>query len=126
MIKESTLFFATIILLIVVIMSFGINSHAKRLHKESYYQDKGCKGQVESILEDYTRIDCLTETHAIEYDFANKWAEAIGQSLHYGRMSNRKPGIVLIMEKETDNKYYKRLIDNINYYDLPIKVWKQN
>lgn len=97
---------------------------AKRLHKERWYQDKGCTGVTEYRLADRTRVDCLLEEYAIEYDFANKWAEAIGQSLHYGRMTQRKAGIVLIMESPKDVRYYKRLMDNIRFYDLPITVWK--
>ena len=40
---------------------------------------------------------------------SNKWAEAIGQALYYSIMTGKKPGIVLIMEKETDGRYLKRL-----------------
>ena len=32
---------------------------------------------------DGTRADCISATHAIEVDFSEKWAEAIGQALHY-------------------------------------------
>jgi hypothetical protein len=37
-----------------------------------WYQQKWCearKGQVEVVLPDGTRCDCLTDTHAIEFDF---------------------------------------------------------
>ena len=34
-------------------------------------------------MPDGARCDILTETHAIEVDFADKWAEAFGQSLNY-------------------------------------------
>ncbi len=55
-----------------------------------------CTGQIEYRLSDKTRVDCLTDTHAIEYDFQHKWAEAIGQSLHYSLMTGKKAGITLI------------------------------
>ena len=38
---------------------------------------------MEVVMKDCTRCDILTATHAIEVDFARKWAEAIGQSLNY-------------------------------------------
>ena len=38
---------------------------------------------MEVVMKDGTRCDILTSTHAIEVDFAKKWAEAIGQSLNY-------------------------------------------
>jgi hypothetical protein len=34
-------------------------------------------GQIEVVLPDKTRCDCVTNTHAIEFDFGSKWAEAI-------------------------------------------------
>ena len=52
--------------------------------KEADYQKEWCQhrgGLVEYRLKDKTRVDCLTLTHAIEFDFANKWAESIGQFL---------------------------------------------
>jgi hypothetical protein len=45
---------------------------AKREHPEKWYQEKWCQaheGQVEVVLPDGTRCDCLTDTHAIEFDF---------------------------------------------------------
>jgi len=59
---------------------------------ERDYQDEWCTGKKEAVLEDRTRVDCLTDTHAIEIEFANKWKEAIGQSLHYSLMTGKKTG----------------------------------
>jgi hypothetical protein len=45
---------------------------AKREYPEKWYQQKWCeahKGQVEVVLPDGTRCDCVTDTHAIEFDF---------------------------------------------------------
>jgi hypothetical protein len=45
---------------------------AKREHTEKWYQEKWCeahKGQVEIAMPDSTRCDCVTDTHAIEFDF---------------------------------------------------------
>ena len=99
---------------------------AGRLHPEKYYQQKWCDrrgGRTEVRLLDRTRCDCLTEKYAIEFDFANKWAEALGQALHYGRMTGRTPGIVLILEKDSDWKYYLRLTRIIRKFNLPVRVW---
>ena len=63
-----------------------------------------------NTFNDKTRVDCLTPTLAVEIDFANKWAECIGQALYYGKMTNRQPACVLIMENpEKDTKYLNRL-----------------
>lgn len=88
------------------------STSAKHLHPEKYYQKIWCSehfGKQEVILSDNTRIDCLTSTHAIEFDFASKWAEAIGQSLHYSNMTGKKAGIVLIVENKNDFKHYEKI-----------------
>ncbi len=108
----------------LLVYAYSSPVSAKRLHKERYYQEQHCEGIVEYRLPDKTRVDCLLEDYAVEYDFGSKWAEAIGQSLHYARLTHRKAGIVLIMESGKDEKYYQRVMDNIRFYDLPITVWK--
>lgn len=108
-----------------LIMALLPIAHAAHKHPEAYYQDKWCsvnKGQTEYRLEDMTRVDCLTDTHAIEFDFAKKWAESIGQSLHYARMTGKKAGIVLIIEKDKDMVYYNRIKPLCD--ELGITLWK--
>jgi hypothetical protein len=90
---------------------------------ESYYQNKYCKGVTEHVLHDRTRVDCLTDTHAIEYDFSKKWHEAIGQSLGYAFETNKRAGIVLIVEKKKDYKHWIKLNSIIKHYNLPIDTW---
>lgn len=95
-----------------VIMALLPFARAAHKHSEAYYQNEWCSnigGVQEYENKDYTRVDCLTDTHAIEFDFAKKWAESIGQSLHYSRMTGKKAGIVLIIEDEKDYRYYERM-----------------
>lgn len=94
---------------------------------EHWYQDvwcKGMKGEVEYRLDDGRRIDCLTDTHAIEVEFANKWPEAIGQALAYSMLTQKTAGIVLIIRKPSDHQSWSRLQEVIHYYQLPIRIWK--
>ena len=74
---------------------------------EADYVREHCDGLIEFNLEDRSRVDCLTGTHAIEYDYARKWAESIGQSIFYSRMTGKAPAVVLIAG-EGDEKYIKR------------------
>ena len=100
---------------------------AKHRHLEKWYQNKWCvehQGQAEVVLPDGTRADCLTDTHAVEFDFGQKWAEAIGQALYYGLQTGKKPGVVLIMEDEKDLKFWLRLNSTIEHFRLPVKTWK--
>lgn len=78
-----------IILISLLIASFTFNANAKK--KEKYYQDIHCDnlgGEAEYKLEDKTRIDCLTDTKAIEHDFTHKWAECTGQAIYYAEKIN--------------------------------------
>jgi hypothetical protein len=90
---------------------------------EADYVDHHCIGEVEHVLSDRTRVDCLSETHAIEYDWGKKWAEAIGQSLYYSAMTGKKAGIVLIVNPRTKDRYLKRLNKAIEAHELDIDVW---
>jgi len=98
-------------------------SLAKRANPESYYQNKHCKGHVEYKLDDNTRVDCLTKDLAIEFDFANKWAEGVGQALYYSAKTGKKATVALIMEnKEHDQKYLKRLYKIRSKHNLDLKI----
>jgi hypothetical protein len=86
---------------------------AKHLHTEKEYQAYWCNakgGQMEFVLNDKARVDCLLPKMAVEFDFAPKWAECIGQALYYGKKTNRTPACVLIMENpDRDYRYLYRL-----------------
>ena len=103
------------------------NSYAKTKLPEKAYQNDWCiqqQGQPEVRLPDGTRADCITATHAIEFDFGKKWAESIGQSLYYSLQTGKNAGIVLILEKPSDRKYWIRLNSIIEHKKLDIKTWK--
>ena len=44
--------------------------------------------------------------HAIEFDFAEKWAESIGQALHYSFMTGKRAKVVLILENPEKQMCY--------------------
>ncbi len=67
-------------LILSIIFLFPSLVLAGREHPEKWYQKKWCeeqKGRVEVVLPDGTRCDCVTDTHAIEFDFGSQSAEAI-------------------------------------------------
>jgi len=99
---------------------------AKRNHPEKWYQEQWCKehnGRMEVVMPDKSRCDCVTATHAVEVEFANKWQEAVGQSLHYSAQAWLKAGIVLIIESERDWEYYLQLMNTTEHFRLKIDVW---
>lgn len=97
---------------------------SRHFHPEKYYQEIWCNehnGVMEYRLDDATRVDCLTDEYAIEFDFAPKWAESVGQALYYSLMTGKQAGVVLIMEKEGDGRHLVRLNALAGRYN--IKVW---
>jgi hypothetical protein len=99
---------------------------AKRKAPEKHYQAAILRhfgGESEKTMGDNTRCDILTDTHAIEVDFADKWSEAIGQSLNYGFQANRRSGIVLILEEEDDYRHALRVSSIVSFYALPVDLW---
>jgi hypothetical protein len=54
------------------------------------------KAQSEVTLDDGSRCDMVSDTHAWEVDWAPKWAEGVGQSLHYSSLTGKRPGVVLL------------------------------
>ncbi|MGZ0656004.1 hypothetical protein ACWPKS_10410 [Coraliomargarita sp. W4R72] len=111
--------------LLFVLLALSLPLSAARLNSEAYYQDIAAKkynGETEVTMPDGTRCDIVTEKHAIEVDFADKWGEAIGQSLNYAFQSNKKAGILLILESKEDEKHLIRVNSIIEHFDLPIDV----
>ena len=58
-----------------------------------------------------------------EFDFGNKWAQAIGQSLYYSYLTKKKAGIYFIIERQRDMGYLQRLKGVIKSGGLNIDVW---
>ena len=123
----------TTITALLLVLSLVTSLGATRLNPEAYYQElaaKKYKGQAEVVMPDGTRCDIVTKAHAIEVDFADKWAEAIGQSLNYSFQLNKKAGILLILESPKDERHLIRVQSIIEHYRLPIDVlairaWEQ-
>jgi hypothetical protein len=98
---------------------------AKRLHPKRWYQERWCAKYFSAGPHQVTNVyDCLTPEYVVEFDYANHWYESIGESLHYAMQTGKKAGIVLIMEKEKDLKYWVKLNETINHYHLPIRTWR--
>lgn len=117
-----------LLILILNIISISAFAATPKHHKfyEKDYQNYWCGangGVTEVILPDKARVDCVTKTHAVEFDFAKKWAESIGQSLYYGEQLHKKAGIVLISENGlSDEKYIKRVKSVANYHNIDLWI----
>lgn len=112
-----------IIFFILSLLLISVACYAAHEQPERYYQKEWCdrfNGVMEYKLDDGTRVDCVTTNYAIEFDFAKKWAESIGQSLYYGIKTNKKPAVVLIIEKPSDFKYYYRIKTVADFFNFTL------
>jgi len=55
-------------------------------------------GKTEVLMPDETRCDILTESTAWEVDWADKWAEGVGQALLYSIWTGKDPGLLLLVK----------------------------
>ncbi len=81
-------------------------------------------GQSEYTLKDLSKVDCLTDTHAFEVDWADgmKVYEAIGQSLYYSSETGKLPGILLLIRKKNSEKHLRKVREVIRTIDINIKI----
>ncbi len=102
-------------------------THAEqRFHEKEYYLGKWCRfqsGEIDYRAKDKTPVDCLLDTHAVAFEFADKWTEAIDRSLDYAKETGKDAAIVLILERLEDEGLLKEMKQTIRKEDLPIEVW---
>lgn len=86
-------------MILSLILSVALSWAAEIDYQRPYCDKLG--GKLEYPKDGY-RVDCLTETHAIEVDFGKKWAECLGQALVYAHATNKKPKCALIIKDSRD------------------------
>lgn len=102
---------------------------AEVTRNEAYYRDAWAGkhgGKTEVRMADGTRCDVVTATHAVEVEWAHKWAEGIGQSLWYSFQTNKKAGLVLILRNDKDREHVMRVRSLVRAKGLAIEVWEVN
>jgi len=111
----------------ILLTIFTLSLQVEAIENEDYYNRQFCSdvsGQAEYRLPDRSRIDCLTDTHAYEADWADglKVYESIGQSLYYAAETGKKPGILLLIRKKNSDKHIRKVKRVIENWSLPIKL----
>ncbi len=129
--KPANLFIAILIAFILLAVAVNI-ARAARLHHEAEYVTTWCEPQkgIEEfrLIDPYSgdfmgRVDCLTATHAVEFDFADKWAEGVGQALFYSSRTGKRAGLALIIEDPKDNRHVVKVKALIAAEGLPLDLW---
>jgi hypothetical protein len=102
---------------------------AQNAQKEDFYANIWCaeqNGLGEVKTAQNTRIDCLTEEYAVEVDFDTKWAEGLGQALHYSAESGKKAAVLIIVQNHNQKDrtaYLNRLQSTIAHHQLDVTVF---
>lgn len=101
------------------------NEWSKRIHAallEQSPEEERSAILREQVLFDGTRVDLLTPDYAIEIDWGHKWAEGVGQSLHYAMQTDRLPGIILLLKDRKAESEYVQICKAIGT-KYGIKIW---
>ena len=118
-------------LIIVCLLLVGMLTAAPNARNEDFWQHRYCEGmKIEEHLPSGGRVDCLSTEFAIEMDWVDHWAEAVGQSLYYAGATGRKPAIILIcpssevhVEGLCRSDIY-RLEYALKFVNAPIELWE--
>lgn len=90
----------------------GLKTRSRLVTIEDYkkkYCPINLKGELDHVVDGSVTIDCLSDTHAYQFDFAKKWAEAIDLSNRISKVVGRKPGVVLIAKTQSEMSFVRRL-----------------
>ena len=97
---------------------------------ERTWQNRYCEGMgLEKHLPSGGYVDCLSSEYAIEVDWSEHWAEAVGQSLYYASATGRKPGIILLCRESEGpveglcRSYVYRLEFALKFVKPHVHVW---
>jgi hypothetical protein len=130
--NQSRIYTTVVLIFLAVILVIPILAGADRPQEmfalpSDYYRQQWCtehRGATEVRMADGSSADCITSTHVVQFQFAQKWSEAIGSALYYSSQTGKKAGIVIIIKEDHDLEYWKRLNATIEYFKLPIRTWK--
>lgn len=74
-------------------------------------------------------MNIISRLDAIEVEWAEHWAEAVGQSSYYASGTGRKPGIILLCEssegrvEDLCRSYVYRLEDALRFVNTQVDIW---
>ena len=119
-------FFILVVVLFCALPVIAVRGAPGTLYPEKVYQEAWCNylgGELEYRFDDDTEVDCLLNHYAVEVEFAKRYMQATGQANHYARKSGLKSGILLILEKESDVKYWHNLKDDLERKVTFMRLW---
>ena len=94
---------------------------------EANYRDALCAGmRMEVTLSRQSRADCVSDTHAIEVEWADKFKEGVGQALTYAYESTLIPGVILICRRSEASCHAASLTvqETFSAFGIRATVWE--
>jgi len=82
------------------------------------------EGEQDYLLQDQTRVDCMTEEMAVEFEFADNWKRALGPALHASSRTGKAAAIAMILRRESDEAYVKELMAVKKNFGLELKIFQ--
>lgn len=77
----------------------------------------------EFVLPDGSRVDLIFDGVAWEVEHAEKWKEAVGQSLLYSMLTGKPPGIILLKKgRNVSDEEYLRCAGVCNQHGIRLRV----
>ena len=107
----------------LILLLFPIIAQAAEVN-EAAYRDKFCAsvgGQTEVVTSIGTRADCMTQWGAFELDYMKKsmkWAEMLGQAMHYAALLHKHAVAVPIVESESDCVNLRKAYAGADNFDI--------
>ena len=105
-----------ILMALAIVLFFSLEGQADQKDEDDYVKEwcTAHDGERYWPLDDNTEVDCLTDTHVVEFKRAGEWRDVlqgIGQIVHYTQQIglDRQPGIVLIVENRSGCRTLSRL-----------------
>lgn len=112
------------ILLLLILILFTELIYAQQPHSEKQYVNyiQSLIGGKREVSVYGGRVDLVTADYAFEIEWAKNWKESIGQSLWYALQTNKKPGIIIILESQEEYNYFLQLNSALQYAGLEEKI----
>ena len=114
--SQFNLFLMKLFITIFILIFLTQPVYAKELKHKATYQKEWCakhNGEIDYKTQESSTVDCLTNNYSIEFDFAEKWVQAMKKSRHQSLSTGKAPGVVLILQnpqtKSTCSSYEKLL-----------------
>jgi hypothetical protein len=106
---------------------FLVSPASSQVWNEADFQRTLCNGmKLEVRLGDHGRADCVSDTHAIEVEWADKFKEGIGQALTYATSTDLIPGLILICRRSEGSCLSASLIarETFSAFGIEAVVWE--